>query len=72
MLSSSDQHSECNFGNDQVRAIKSLATPLECDHCHSKIPAAVALNFEGVDYIYHFCGPRCIEAWCRATNAHEQ
>ena len=64
--------SDCFIGNGEVPAIEALATPLQCDHCHTEIPATVAFNFEGADYIYHFCGPQCIEAWCKATNAHDK
>ncbi len=61
---------DCNIGNGKDPEMKALATPIECDHCHTRIPATVALSFEGAEYIYHFCGPLCIEAWCKATNAH--
>ena len=64
--------SDCNFGHGKDPESKALETAIECDHCHTKIPAAVALNFEGADYIYHFCGPQCIAAWCKATNSHDQ
>jgi hypothetical protein len=50
--------------------MKALETPIKCDHCHARIPATVALDFEGAEYIYHFCGPLCIAAWCKATNTH--
>ncbi len=62
--------SDCNIGNGKDLEMNALATPIECDHCHARIPATVALSFEGAEYIYHFCGPLCIAAWCKATNAH--
>lgn len=37
--------------------------PVECAQCHDSIAATVALNFEGAEYIYHFCGPRCCDLW---------
>ncbi len=37
--------------------------PVECAQCHNSIAATVALNFEGAEYIYHFCGPQCCELW---------
>lgn len=40
---------------------------IECVHCHTKIPATVALNFEGADYIYQFCGPQCLYVWRMTT-----
>lgn len=64
--------SDCNIGNGKGPEMKALATPIECDHCHTKIPATAALSFEGADYVYHFCGPSCIEAWCIAANAHDK
>lgn len=62
--------SDCNIGSGKDPEMKALETPIECDHCHAKIPATVALGFEGAEYIYHFCGLSCIAAWCKATNAH--
>ena len=64
--------SDCSIDNGKDPEMKALAIPIGCDHCHNKIPATVALSFEGADYIYHFCGPLCIEAWCRATDAHDK
>ncbi len=52
--------------------MKVPGTPIQCNHCHTEIPATVALSFEGADYIYHFCGPQCIDAWCKATSAHDE
>lgn len=60
----------CSFDDDAER--KSLETAIECAHCHTKIPATVALNFEGADYVYQFCGPQCIYAWHVTANAHEK
>ena len=62
--------SDCSIGNGKGPWINALGTLLECDHCHTEVPATVALSFEGADYVYHFCGPQCIEAWCKKTNAH--
>ena len=61
---------DCSIGNGKEPWIKALGTLLECDHCRAEVPATVALSFEGADYICRFCGPQCIEAWCKKTNAH--
>ena len=37
--------------------------PVECAQCRNSIAATVALNFEGAEYIYHFCGPQCCDLW---------
>lgn len=63
---------DCSIGHGKDPGSKALDTPLECNQCHTKIPATVALSFEGADYIYHFCGPQCLETWCKATNAHDK
>ncbi len=57
--------SDCGF--DHGRRVGALATPFECDYCHAEIPATVAFSLEGSDYLYHFCGPHCIEAWCKVA-----
>ncbi len=64
--------SDCNIGDGNDPEPKAVATPIRCNHCHTEIPATAAFSFEGADYIYHFCGPQCIEAWCKATNAHDK
>jgi hypothetical protein len=61
---------DCDIGNGKEPWIKALGTPLESDHCHAEITLPVALSFEDADYIYHFCGPRRIEAWFKTTNVH--
>ena len=61
--------SDCNIGNGKDPGMRALGIPLRCNHCHTEIPATVALSVEGADYIYHFCGPQCIEAWRKATRA---
>ncbi|WP_220635339.1 hypothetical protein [Georgfuchsia toluolica] len=53
---------DCQFGSDNSLKPAALDIPIECDHCHTRIYAAVATSFEGADYLYHFCGPQCIEA----------
>lgn len=58
---------DCKIGSDDLKPT-ALDIPIECDHCHTTIPATVAISFEGADYIYHFCGPQCIEAWCMKAN----
>ncbi len=62
---------DCSLAPCQDFGSKSLETPIECEHCHAKVPATVAFTFEGADYIHYFCGPRCISTWCRDAAAHE-
>ena len=38
-------------------------TPVSCAVCLKEIPGDVALNFEGPDYVQHFCGLDCLAAW---------
>ncbi len=38
---------------------------LSCDVCLKEIPASTAHTAEGGDYLYHFCGVECLEAWKR-------
>jgi hypothetical protein len=61
---------DCNFDDDTE--CKSLETAIECVHCHTKIPATVALNFEGTDYVHQFCGPQCVYAWYVTANVSEK
>jgi hypothetical protein len=51
---------------------EALETPMECRHCHNSIAATVALNFEGADHIYQFCGPQCLSAWRMAAIGHDE
>lgn len=64
--------SDCDIGHRKELDSKAMETPIECDNCHTEIPASVALSFEGADYIYHFCGRQCLDVWCKATNAHDE
>ena len=66
------KHPDCNIGNGKTPEVAALGTPLACDYCHAEIPAKTAYNFEGVDYIYHFCGPACLDTWCKAANAERK
>ena len=63
--------SDCNIAPSKDCEPKALETPIECEHCHTRIPATVAFSFEGADYIYYFCGPLCLDAWCKATKARD-
>ncbi len=60
--------SDCRIGSGNDLKSTALETPFDCEYCHAKIPSSVAISFDGTDYIYHFCGPRCIEAWCMKLN----
>ncbi|MGZ5261906.1 MAG: hypothetical protein ACXWC0_30190 [Burkholderiales bacterium] len=64
--------SDRNVGGDKDAESGTLETPIECRHCHVAIAATVALNFEGADYVYHFCGPQCLETWHLAAIAHDE
>ena len=66
------KNADRSIGNGKEPWIEAPGTALECDHRHAEISLTVAPSFEGADYIYHFCGPQCIEAWCKKTNAHDK
>lgn len=34
-----------------------------CAACMKEIPASVAQSEEGTDYLQHFCGLDCMDAW---------
>ena len=38
---------------------------VSCAVCMTEIPSDVALSHEGPDYVQHFCGLDCLEAWKR-------
>jgi hypothetical protein len=63
---------DCKIGSDNDPKPTALETPFDCEHCHTRIPATVAISFGGADYIYHFCGPQCLEAWCMAAIARDK
>ena len=63
---------DCSTGAAINAESEALETPLECQHCRNSIAATVALNFEGADYVYHFCGPQCLEAWRTAVVVHDE
>ncbi len=67
-----DRIADCIIGHGKDPRHTTLETPIECDHCHTEIPTTVALSFEGADYIYHFCGPQCFEAWSKMAIAHDK
>ncbi len=60
---------DCSLAPIEDRESKALETPIECGRCHAKLPATAAFNFEGADYIYYFCGPQCLDAWCKAAES---
>lgn len=37
--------------------------PVACEICLTEVPQSVAGSPEGVDYVYHFCGPECYSMW---------
>jgi hypothetical protein len=64
--------SDCSAAVDIDAESEGPETPIECRHCRNGIAATVALNFEGADYIYHFCGPQCLEAWRTTAIVHDE
>ena len=34
-----------------------------CEVCLKEIPGSVAHSHEGEDYVHHFCGLNCLDAW---------
>jgi hypothetical protein len=40
-------------------------TFLTCEMCLMELPKDDAIREEGVDYVAHFCGLDCLEAWRR-------
>lgn len=66
------RRSDCSTGVEIGAESEALETPMECQHCHNSIAATVALNFEGADYVYHFCGPQCLLAWRTTAIAHDE
>ncbi len=46
-------------------------TVLTCDFCLTDLPHSDAIREEGKDYVAHFCGLTCFEAW-RRRHEHEQ
>ncbi len=40
-----------------------------CHLCHRELPYAEALNIEGQEYAYHFCGYGCFGEWQNALEA---
>ena len=46
-------------------------TMLTCDFCLKDLPSSDAICEEGRDYVAHFCGLNCLEAW-RDRHAHDK
>ncbi len=64
----SNKSPDCRIGSDSDLKPAALETSFDCEHCHTRIPASVAVSFDGADYLYHFCGAQCIEAWCKKVD----
>ena len=64
--------SECSISLGKVAEPEVIKHPIECERCSATVSGDVALSFEGADYIHHFCGPGCLDAWCKATNARKK
>lgn len=63
--------SHCELDHHHDPSAGLLETPIECSHCGARIPASTALNFEGEDYLRHFCGAGCLADWCRKAEGAE-
>jgi len=37
--------------------------PVACHSCRREVPRSVATMSEGLDYVFHFCGPDCFASW---------
>lgn len=46
-------------------------TVLTCDFCLQDLPAKDSIREEGEDYVAHFCGLACFEAW-QKRHGHDQ
>lgn len=44
---------------------------LTCEQCNREIPASTGHTAEGREYIYHFCGVECLNAWKRKQRQEE-
>jgi hypothetical protein len=36
---------------------------LSCEVCLAEFPATSAMHADSIDYVHHFCGLDCLEAW---------
>lgn len=36
---------------------------VSCEVCLAEIPSSLATHADGIDYVHHFCGLDCLEAW---------
>ncbi|QKT02867.1 DUF3330 domain-containing protein [Ectothiorhodospiraceae bacterium 2226] len=41
---------------------------LSCAQCKKEIPASTVVTSEGGEYVLHFCGVECMDAWKREKN----
>lgn len=46
-------------------------TVLTCDFCLKELPPSDAVREEGEDYVAHFCGLDCLQAW-RERHVHDR
>ena len=61
-----------NISGDKDAESGVLETTIECKQCHTAFAATVAPNFEGADYVYHFCSLQCLEAWHTTAITHDK
>ncbi|AAO90483.2 DUF3330 domain-containing protein [Coxiella burnetii] len=47
------------MGKKQISGHKTVS----CDQCNTQISLLTALTAEGADYVKHFCGKACYNAW---------
>jgi Domain of unknown function (DUF3330) len=55
-----------NCASDEVCEVQS------CHVCLTEIPADLAKVVQVHDYVYHFCGPECLEAWQKQSEQANQ
>lgn len=46
--------------------------PIICGVCHREIPHAEALNIEGQEYTYFFCGYGCFDHWRQSVEEGDE
>lgn len=43
-------------------------TCVTCEVCLKEIPPSVGQSAEGEDYVHHFCGLACLDAWHKRSD----
>ena len=45
---------------------------IPCEQCKKHIPKSAAVTFEGADYTFHFCCPKCLDYWKKDHKIEEE